>query len=295
MINRRTFIKKSSLIASTSLLNIDWIEKKSLKLGLQLYTLNTQMKQSVLETLRKVASFGYQEVETYSYNFGANKYYWGYKPQELKTILDDLHLTTSSGHYDLNKFFSSADDDLLRYVDDCIQGASVLKQDFIVWPWLAPEFRSIEQFKVLADKLNKIGERVKKAKLQLAYHNHDFEFIDHNGQIGYDVILKNTDPKLVKMEMDLYWFSHSSQKKALDYFTQYPKRFPIWHIKDMDKKDRELHAVVGDGTIDFNTFLKDAKLAELKHIFVEQGNNYVPDAFTCVEKSAKYVKKNFLK
>ena len=67
-------------------------------------------------------------------------------------------------------------------------------QAYITWPLLPEGFRTIDQIKVIAERLNIAGAQVKKAGLQLAYHNHDFEFVDQNGQKGYDIILKETDP-----------------------------------------------------------------------------------------------------
>jgi sugar phosphate isomerase/epimerase len=274
----------------------DFLIQKKYKLGLQLYTLHKEMQTDLQGTLKKIASFGYQEVETYGFNYGDNKYYWNLEPKVLKKILDDNAIKSMSGHYDLNKFMlpGKTDDDLKRYVDECINGALVLGQKYIVWPWLDPDSRSIEKFKIVAAKLNRIGEQIKKANLQLAYHNHDFEFIDHDGQIGYDIILNETDSNLVKIEMDIYWFTHSSKLPALHYFTKYPNRFELLHLKDMDKNNSELHTVMGDGNIDFKPYFINAKLAGVKHIFVEQGNNYVPNATDCVKRSANYVKKNLL-
>lgn len=296
MTTRRQFIKRSSAIGLGAIMVPDFLKQGKFKLGLQLYTLHKEMQTDLKGTLKKISSFGYQEVETYGFNYGNNKYYWNLEPKVLKQILDDNDIKSVSGHYDLDKFMLSGktDDDLKRYADECINGALILEQECIVWPWLDPESRSIEKFKIVAEKLNRIGEQIKKAKLQLAYHNHDFEFIDHNGQIGYDVILNETDSDLVKMEMDIYWFSHSSKLSAHHYFKKYPSRFTLLHLKDMDKTNRELHTVMGDGSIDFKPYFADKKLAGVKHIFVEQGNNYVPDALNCVERSASYVKKTFL-
>jgi sugar phosphate isomerase/epimerase len=161
--------------------------------------------------------------------------------------------------------------------------------------WLDPESRTLEKFKIVAEKLNYIGELLKKANLSVAYHNHGFEFIDYNGITGYDIILTQTDPSLVKMQMDLYWLAHSSTRTPHDYFITHPGRFVSWHLKDMNKIDRNLHEVMGDGIIDFKSILTDANLAGLKHIFVEQGNNYTPDAMQNVAKSAAYVRKVLLK
>lgn len=300
MSSRRIFLKQAGMAstvvampAAFSLLSI----KPKFKLGLQLYTIRAAMEKDLRSTLMQVASFGYEEVETYGFNYGNNKYYWGLAPKQARQLLDDCNLTTSAGHYDVNNFFAKnlEPDSLKKYVDQCIEGALIMNQSYIVWPWLAPEFRTIEEFKRLAATLNTIGEPIKKAGLQLLYHNHDFEFIDHNGQIGYDVILNETDANYVKMEMDLYWLIHSSALKPIDWFKKQPGRFITWHLKDMDKQNRELHTTMGDGQIDFATILKDYKLAGIKHLFVEQGNNYIPDAMTCVQRSAAYVKNNLLK
>jgi sugar phosphate isomerase/epimerase len=272
------------------------LKKNRYKLGLQLYTLNKEMNTDLAGTLKKVADFGYKEVETYGFNYGAIKNYWNLEAKALKQILDDNGLHSISGHYALNNFMlpGKTDDELKHYVDQSIEGALVLKQEYIVWPWLDPQSRSIEKFKLLSGKLNMIGEQIKRANLQLAYHNHDFEFYEQNGEIGYDIILNETDSNLVKIEMDIYWFSHSSKLPAHHYFEKYPGRFPLLHFKDMDKKNRELHTVLGEGSIDFKPYLADYKLAGVKHIMVEQGNNYVPNALDCVKRSASYMKENFL-
>lgn len=294
MITRRTFIQQVSLLTSATILSPAFVLKEKFKLGLQLYSIRDAMESNLEDTLQKVASFGYEEVEIYGYS---NRKYYGLDPKVFKRLLDDNNLTTSSGHYDLNKFMleGATDDDLERYVDECIEGAHVLQQKYIVWPWLDPASRSIDKFKIVAEKLNRIGEQLKKVNLLAGYHNHDFEFIDHNGQNGYDIILNETDPETVKMQMDLYWLSHSSRLSPHDYFVKYPGRFASLHLKDMNRKNRDLHEVMGDGSIDFKPILKDVKLAGVKHLFVEQGNNYTPDAMQNVAKSAKYVRENLLK
>jgi len=276
-------------LAATALVAPSFLLKKKYKLGLQLFSIREAMARDLKDTLKQVAAFGYEEVEIYG--FSESKYY-KLEPSVFKSILDDNNLTTSSGHYDLNKFMlpGSTDDQMFRYVDECIEGAHTLKQKYIVWPWLDPDSRTIDKFKIVADKLNRIGERLKPGNLKVAYHNHDFEFIDHNGQIGYDIILKETDSSLVKLQADLYWLSNASKLKPHDYFAQNPGRYPMWHLKDMSKQDRNLHEIMGEGTIDFKSILKDDELSGVEHMFVEQGNNYHPDAMQNVGKSALYVK-----
>jgi hypothetical protein len=170
MTTRRKFIKQSTLLGIGAFMHTDLLKKSKYKLGLQLYTLNNEMNTDLVGTLKKVAALGYKEVETFGFNYGATKYYWNLEPKALKQILDDNGLQSISGHYALNNFMlpGKTTDDLKRYVDDSINGALTLKQEYIVWPWLNPELRTIEKFKILTEKLNMIGEQIKKANLQLA-------------------------------------------------------------------------------------------------------------------------------
>jgi sugar phosphate isomerase/epimerase len=293
MTSRRTFIQQAAVLTSAALLSPAFLTKEKYKMGLQLYSIRDAMAADLKGTLKTVSGFGYEEVEIYGFK---DLKYYGLAPKAFRQLLDDNNLTTSSGHYDLTQFMLPGTDDALKkYIDECMEGAHALNQKYIVWPWTAPEFRSLDNFKVVAEKLNRIGEQLKPANLQTAYHNHDFEFIEYDGKIGYDIILKETDPSLVKIQMDLYWMTRASKLTPHDYFAQYPGRFVSWHIKDMNKSDRDLHEIVGEGSINFKPILEDAKLAGLQHVFVEQGNNYNGNALRCVGKSATYVKRELLK
>jgi sugar phosphate isomerase/epimerase len=181
-----------------------------------------------------------------------------------------------------------------RYLDRCIEGAHALGQSYITWPLLDAGDRTLERCKVAAERPNLAGEQVQKAKLQLAYHNHDFEFVEQNGQLGYDVILKETDPALVKLQMDLYWIARGSTQPPHEWFTKQPGRFVMWHVKDMHRTSRD-YTEVGNGTIDFTKIWPDAALAGLKHFFVEQGGNFTHDPIRSVTDSAEYVKRVLLK
>jgi sugar phosphate isomerase/epimerase len=291
--SRRTFLKQAGLLTSAALLSSAFTSKEKFKLGLQLYTMREPMAADAAGTLKKIAAIGYQELETYGYDPDKNQYY-GYDAKTFYNVLNDNNLSTSTGHYDLNLFVNKPADDLKRYVDQCIEGAHALHQEYITWPWLDPESRSLDKFKVVAEKLNVIGEQARKANLIVAYHNHNFEFIEHDGKIGYDIILDETDQSLVKMQMDLYWISNASKLTAHDWFVKYPGRFVMWHLKDMDKINRELHKEMGLGSIDFKSIMPDTKLAGVKHVFVEQGNNLMADPFESITISAKYVTKNLL-
>ena len=158
---------------------------------------------------------------------------------------------------------------MMRYIDQCIEGAHALGQRYITWPWLDPAFRTLENFRLLAGKLNTIGERVNKAGLGFAYHNHDFEFIDYGGENGYNIIMRETDPALVKLQMDLYWVMHSSKLSPSELFRKQPGRFVMWHIKDMDKISRD-YSELGNGSIDFTVILPEASRAGFNIIILNR-------------------------
>ena len=295
MLNRRDFIKQTGLalsVAGVGLSGFDFLTAKPLKMGLQLFTIRQPMAEDPVKALKTIAGFGYQDTEIYGYDGPANQFY-GMPAADFKKVLEDNSLESTSGHYDFIKYFNGSEDELMRYTDQCIVGAHALGQKYITWPWLDPESRSIEKFKVLTGKLNLIGERVSKAKLGFAYHNHDFEFIDHNGENGFDLILQNTDPNLVKLQIDLYWVAHSSPLSAHELFLKAPGRFPMWHIKDMHKVSRD-YTEMGNGSIDYTKILPDATLSGMEYYYIEQGGNFAENPIQSVKDSAEYFKKNLI-
>jgi sugar phosphate isomerase/epimerase len=293
MMSRRSFMQQAGTFASGALALPVAQPRTRYKLGLQLFTMRAALARDVDDTLKRVAAMGYEEVETYGFDPEGIRYY-GLAGKAFAERLRANNLTTPSGHYDLNRFVSSSVDDLKRYVDRCIEGAHALGQSYITWPLLDEDSRTIEKFKAAAGRLNLAGSQIKKAGLQLAYHNHDFEFVEHHGQIGYDIILEETDSALVKLQMDLYWIAHGSKLTARQWFERQPGRYVMWHVKDMHRTSRD-YTEVGNGTIDFTAIWPHASLAGLKHLFVEQGGNFTHDPFRSIADSAEYVKRVLLK
>jgi sugar phosphate isomerase/epimerase len=244
-------------------------------------------------TIKKISSIGYEDSETYGYNPEQGTYY-GLKASAFKELLAEHKMITTSGHYDFTKYFNKPSDELLRYTDQCIEGAHALGQHYITWPWLDPAFRNLDNFRVLSGKLNDIGERVNKAGLGFSYHNHDFEFTDYNGENGYNIIMRETDPALVKLQLDLYWVMHSSKLSPSELISRQPGRFVMWHIKDMDKKSRD-YSELGNGSIDFTKILPEASRAGLQYYYIEQGGNFAKDPIQSITDSAVFFKKNLEK
>jgi len=224
------------------------------RIGIQLYTVRRDLARDVEGTLARLAEIGFREVEFAGYPQGTGA--------SLRAILDRHRLTAPSSHVSLQ----ATRIDWERTLDE----AATVGQRYIVVAWLdAGERKTIDDWKRIAALFNRAAETAQTWKIRFAYHNHDFEFAAIDGKLGYDVLLAETDPKLVGFEMDLYWITKGG-KDPLEYFAKYPGRFPMLHIKDMDATARKGFAEVGKGIIDFKRIFKRARQAGVKHYFYEQ-------------------------
>lgn len=290
---RRSFLEKTAILGTTALLplsSFSMFEKSKYKMGLQLYSINEEMTKETIVTLKALKALGYEDFETFGFESEKGTYYT-YKASEFKKILEDLQITASSGHYGFSSYLDKPNDDLKRFVDQCIKGALTLDMKYITWPWIAPEQRTIDNFKLMSTKLNMIGEQVSKAGLGFAYHNHDFEFIDHDGENGYDIILNETDASLVKLQMDMFWVMHSSKLSPKELIAKQPGRYVMWHIKDMDKVTRD-YTELGKGSINYAEILPDPVESGLKFYYLEQGGNFKINAMKSAADNAGYFKKH---
>jgi len=286
--NRRTFLQHAAALSvALGAPAVRSAPKPRYPLGLQLYTVRDPMAKDAVGTLEQVAKLGYRNLETYGFDPATLKYY-DRPALEFKKVLDDLGLTTTTGHYDLHAYLAQPAAAMTAYIDRCIQGAHALNQQYITWAWLDPKSRDLESFKLVAQRLNLIGAQAAKAGLKVAYHNHDFEFAPQAGTTGYDIILQETDADLVKLQLDLYWVAHSSARTPRELFEKQPGRFVMWHLKDIDANKR--YTELGNGSIDFPKIMADAELAGLENYFVEQGDNFAVSPMKSIEVSAHYVR-----
>jgi sugar phosphate isomerase/epimerase len=291
MNSRRRFLQQTGVLSAGLLTTSQDMFKKEKKVGIQLYTLREAISKDVKGVINKVAAAGYKEVETFGLN--AEEKFFGLTVKEFGELLKANNLTSPSGHYMPGKMlFENGDGDDVKKLCDV---GNTLGHKYIIIPYLEPARRkAIDQYKALAERINKAGEICKQNNQQLAYHNHDFEFVEMDGQRGYDILLNDTDKDLLKMELDLYWVIRAGLD-PVDIFKKQPGRFHLWHVKDMDKTDKTKNTEAGNGSIDFKRLMKNTKLAGVKHFYLEQENNYVPDHFTSIQKSFKYIKNELLK
>lgn len=289
--DRRKFIKNVSIIGGSAILPFSCLSNMNqpkYKMGYQLFSIRDEMAKDPIETLKALKLMGYQDFEIYGFDDERGRYY-GFKASEFKKILDDLELSVTSGHYGFSTYLNKSKDELERFVDRCIIGAKELNSNYITWPWIAPEQRTIENFKIMSQQLNIIGEQTLKAGLGFAYHNHGFEFEDHDGENGFDIIINETDPSLVKLEMDMYWVMHSSNYTPEELINAQPGRYVMWHIKDMDKVTRD-YTEMGNGSINYLEILPDPIKSGLEFYYIEQGGNYATNSMKSARDSAIYFK-----
>jgi len=281
---RREFVQTAALAAAAGMVALPSLAsigmKKSKKaLGLQLYSLRDIIGGDPKGVLQKLASFGYQELEAYSYRDGK---IFGMDYSEFCTYTKSLGMKVVSGHYGLDQIKG---DTWKKAVEDARKNG----QPLVVVPYIMPDQRkSIDDYKRIIADLNAAGEVANGMGVRMLYHNHDFEFAQLDGQVPYELMLKDLDPKKVGMELDLYWVVYAGQD-PLKYFEKHPGRFEAWHIKDMSKEDRKRNADVGTGAIDFKPILAQAKQSGCKYFFVEQ-ETYPGASIDSIEASAKYLK-----
>lgn len=291
MNSRRNFLKQSGLFAAAVAVAPSFactpVAKKAV--GLQLYSLRDVIKNDISSIISKVAAIGYKEVETFSYS--AKNGFWGLDATAFKALLDQHGMNSPSGHFEMGEYISGKNTDVLKAY---IEAANILGSTYVTVPWLDGNVRkTADDYKKIAAKLNEAGTLCKASGLKIAYHNHDFEFKKFGDTTGFDILLKETDKKLVDFELDLYWAVRSAVN-PLDLFNAHPKRFTMFHVKDMDKANKALNAEIGQGSIDFKNILTGAKQAGVKHYFVEHETNYKPDVMGSVKSSFDYVNTKLL-
>jgi sugar phosphate isomerase/epimerase len=279
--NRRSFLNHvltgalgGLCLSKSNLIAAETKKRKLSTIGLQLYTVRRELEKDFEGSLEKVAALGFGEVEFAGY--------FNRTPQQVKSALAKNNLAAPSVHLLTAGLRSN--------LQQTIDAAKTIGHQYVVCAYLLPDERkSLDDYKRLIELFNDAGERVKKAGLQFCYHNHDFEFTPIDGQIPYDLILTGTDPKTVKMELDLYWIA-KAEKNPLKYFSAYPGRFPLVHVKDMDATPKRFFTEVGRGTINFGEIFANSEKAGIKHYFVEQDET-PGSPFESIKMSIDYLKK----
>lgn len=294
---RRTFLQTASILTAGSLMLPPWActnppteqsttaaemtaptTKGSLdKFGIQLYTLREDMPKDPKGVLKQLSDFGYQQIESYE---GEQGIFWGMSNTDFKAYLGDLGMTVVSAHCDIYKDFETK-----------AAQAAEIGMKYLVCPWVGPQ-TSMDDWKKVTDKFNECGNICKKNGIGFAYHNHAYSFKAFSGMIPHDFIMDNTDPELVKHEMDIYWVV-TGGADPVDYLKKYSGRFRLCHVKDRMKDagdEREATCVLGTGIIDFPSILKVAQENGMEYFIMEQERYDGSTPLKSAEAGANYLK-----
>jgi sugar phosphate isomerase/epimerase len=247
-------LRTEDLEAAEAIVPLDRLSK----VGVQLYTVRTEMEKSVEQTLEQVAKIGYKEVEFAGY--------FNRPAKDIKATLDRVGLTAPSSH--------SADLNTIRNnFPKALEDATTIGHKYVVCAFLPNDVRTVDGYKKAAADFNRAGELARKVGVRFAYHNHDFEFTPLGNTNGMDVLLAETDPKLVEFELDLFWIT-KGKHDPLAYFAKHPGRFPMVHVKDMTASGDQVD--VGAGSIPWAKIFGQRKQAGIQYFFVEHDQPKAP-------------------
>jgi sugar phosphate isomerase/epimerase len=278
-ITRRSFIMKSAAaVAGASVLTPGLLSAKNPaknSIGFQSWIVRESIEKDFIATLKEMAGLGYNSIEMCSPP-GYAKMGFGvlekYKAPELKKVISDAGFTCISCHYGFKE--------LKEHGQERIDFAKEWGlQQMVLASFGLPKTATLSDWKTAADELNKIGELSKKSGIPMAFHNHHGEFEKLEGELIYDVLLKQLDPSLVKMQFQVAVINIGY--KAADYFKKYPGRFISAHMYDWSGTGDTM-VPLGTGKVDWKEFFEAAKVGGVKNYYVEMKDG--------LEQSAKFLK-----
>lgn len=260
MTTRREFLMKSAIVAAAMpLIKSDMFGsvRPSKKTGLALYTIRNEMGRNPAAALAEAASIGFDWIEAADHR---DRKFYGLTPREFGRLVKKSGMEPLSSHSSLKP------ENYEQMIEDVAQAG----MRYIMLPSLPNDWSSsLEGYQRAADFFNKAGARCRKAGIRFGFHNHQIEFQEINGRVPYDLLLENTDPKLVTFELDIAWIT-AAGKDPVAYFRKYPGRFEVWHLKDLTPEKQD--ATMGEGIIDFKPILAEARTAGMQCWFIEQDN-----------------------
>jgi sugar phosphate isomerase/epimerase len=204
----------------------DALLPKSL-IGIQLYTVRDQVNTLGFdEVFRRLSEMGYREVEFAGYNAQGRRW----SNEELRGLLRKYDLKAAGSHVGYGTFRTS----LEQVLDD----AAEIGMKYVGTASSPAEGNSqtVDGYKQAAEDFNRFGAAARERGLRFYQHNHDSEFEVVGGTRLYDVLFEETDPRLVFLEMDIFWAYVGQSRfpgfRPHDYVWDNPERYPLFHVKD---------------------------------------------------------------
>ncbi len=281
MKNRRQFIQQAGLLSIGAMMSQSLFAEhtKRKNVGLQLWSVKEDMAADPQATLRKLASFGYRQLESFE---GDKGMFWGMSNKQFKKYLADLDMKMISSHCNIEQGFEGK---------AALAGEIGMK--YLICPMKGPQ-KSIDDFKRFADEFNACGEICRRHGLRFAYHNHDYSFKVLENQIPQDVLMAGTDKRLVDFEIDIYW-AVTAGVDPVAYVKQHPGRFKLAHIKDRAKNvpasAQWESCNLGHGVIDYKKIIRQVQAEGIQYLFAEQEKFEGSTPMKSAAANAAYLKK----
>jgi sugar phosphate isomerase/epimerase len=260
-------------------------------LGIQLWTVKSAAEKDLEGTLRKVYAAGFREIEFAGY--------YGKSPAEIGKLMRDIGFSLVSTHAGAGDIAKNGDKILadaralgLKYVVASSPGVTPEKEKL---PW-EERMKAVDltDWKWNADLFNKFGKQVKDAGLEFGYHNHSAEFKKFNGQTAFDYLFANTDPNLVKIQLDVGWVTVAGED-PIAILEKYKGRVVSLHVKDVGKRGADgkdpPSVALGEGVTDWKKVLGKAHASGVKHYFYEQEEPFTRPILDSVKMSGDYLTK----
>ncbi len=227
----------------------------SMSIGLQLYTVREELSKDFKGTLKTLSSIGFQGVE-FAWNYG------GMEPEELSDFLKNINLKCI-GLYSPVAQIEDSGSDAYKYAEALnspyFTSGITDKTNEAEWPG------AIESIKKAAKISSSKG-------ITFLYHNHWQEFEKINGKYALDILMDETDPNLVKVELDTAWVKKGGDDPVA-YIKKYAGRLPMLHVKDIDAENNVTE--IGNGVVDFPEVIKAAKESGVEWIVNEQDSSSI--------------------
>jgi sugar phosphate isomerase/epimerase len=236
----------------------------------QLYTVRDEMKKDAARTLAAVASAGYRQVEFAGY--------FDHSAKDIRKFLDDNGLVSPSAHIQMS--------DLGEPWERALDAANTIGHEYLVCGWIDEPDRTVAGYRKIAARFNAAAETSVKRGIMVGYHNYSYDFTKIDGQIPYEILLRECDPKKVVMEMDVFWV-RAGGGDPIAYLDQYRGRFRMLHAKDMGPSPKNEMEDVGNGVIDWRAILKHGREAGVKYVFVEHDDP--KDPWASIRSSYSYL------
>ncbi|THH39430.1 sugar phosphate isomerase/epimerase family protein [Neolewinella litorea] len=245
--------------------------------GIQLYTLRDVLPQDVKGTLRKIADYGYQQIEGYEGNMGL---FWGMSNTEFKDYLDELGLTMVSSHCNIDENFEQK-----------AKQAAEIGMDYLICPYIGAQ-DDRNGWQAVVDKFNQRGQICADNGIRFAYHNHGYSFQEVDGIMPQDFMMENTTDE-VDYEMDIYWVV-TGGADPIDYLNKFPGKWKLCHVKDRergaDPAESEASVDLGTGSIDYPRILAVAEEQGMEYYIVEQERYPNSTPLKSAEVDAQYLR-----